>query len=74
MGSSDIERMVNQIADFYRPYPRDEAINGVAEHITMFWEMRMRKELTALLRAGGGSLSELGLAGARAALGENAGA
>ncbi len=68
MSDDDLVRMANQIADFYRPYPRDEAIRGVAEHITMFWEPRMRGKLRTLLESGGEGLSEIALAGATATL------
>jgi formate dehydrogenase subunit delta len=68
MDDSDTIRMVNQIADFFRPYPREEAVAGIAEHIKAFWEPRMCKQLGALIAAGGAGLSELSLAGAKAAL------
>ena len=64
--NNDMVRMINQMADFYRPYPHEEAVAGISEHIVSFWEPRMRKALTALLNAGGDGLSELGLAGAKA--------
>jgi formate dehydrogenase subunit delta len=64
--NSDLVRMINQMADFYRPYPRDEAIAGISEHIVSFWEPRMRKALAALLSHGGEGLSDLALAGAKA--------
>ncbi len=68
MDDNDLVRMTNQIADFYKPYPREEAVKGVAEHITMFWEPRMRKKLREMLDAGGEGLSEIALAGARSTL------
>jgi formate dehydrogenase subunit delta len=68
MDDGDTIRMVNQIADFFRPYPREEAVQGIAEHIKAFWEPRMRKQLAAVIEAGGAGLSELSMLGAKAAL------
>lgn len=64
--NNDMVRMINQMADFYRPYPHEEAVAGISEHIVSFWEPRMRKSLNMLLNAGGEGLSELGLTGAKA--------
>ena len=41
--------MANQIAAALRLRPHDEAVSGVAEHISNFWEPRMRTQLFALL-------------------------
>ncbi len=37
--------MSRQIADFFRPYPAEEATQGVADHINRFWTPRMRQGL-----------------------------
>ncbi|TGP18019.1 MULTISPECIES: formate dehydrogenase subunit delta [unclassified Mesorhizobium] len=42
-------RMANQIATFFHSKPREEGINGVAEHINKFWEPRMRRQLFEML-------------------------
>jgi formate dehydrogenase subunit delta len=68
MDDQDLVRMANQIADFYKPYPREEGVEGIAEHIVMFWEPRMRDKLKKLLDAGGEGFSELALAGARSTI------
>lgn len=68
MSEDDLVRMANQIADFYKPYPREEAVKGVAEHISMFWEKRMRSKLKELIEAGGDGMSEIAMTGAKAAL------
>jgi formate dehydrogenase subunit delta len=65
MDDNELVRMLNQIADFYRPYPYEEAVNGVAEHIIMFWEPRMRRKLAEMLSAGSQGLSDIALAGAK---------
>ena len=67
MDDSDIVRMANQIAEFHKPYPRDEAVAGISEHIRLFWEPRMRLKLKQLLDIGGAGLSNLALEGALAA-------
>lgn len=40
--------MVNQIAQFFAPYPEAEAIEGVRDHLVKFWPPAMRKELLAV--------------------------
>ncbi|MEE2526800.1 formate dehydrogenase subunit delta [Hyphobacterium sp. HN65] len=50
MRDEDIVRMTNQIAAFFQPYGRDEAVAGVAGHIRSFWEQRMRAALADLVQ------------------------
>ena len=71
MDNSDIVRMANQIADFHKPYPHDEAVAGIAEHIRLFWEPRMRSALCRILDAGGEALNPLAVEGANQALGRS---
>ena len=68
MDNRELIRMANQIADFYKPYPQDEAVAGIADHIRSFWEPRMRKALSDLVAGGGADLNALALAGAKSAL------
>jgi formate dehydrogenase subunit delta len=43
-------RLANRIGEFFAAFPdRDEAIDGVAQHIRKFWEPRMRRRLYAYL-------------------------
>jgi formate dehydrogenase subunit delta len=49
-------RMANQIADFFAPYPEEEAVTGVGDHIRSFWTKRMREELAAHVASGGKGL------------------
>lgn len=35
--------MANQIAQFFRPYPREQALTGISHHIEAFWTPKMRK-------------------------------
>jgi len=51
MQAEDLVRMANQIAHFFSPYPDEDAVEGVRDHLVKFWEPGMRKELLAI--AGG---------------------
>ena len=59
MPSDKLIRMANQIAAFMRSKPREQALEGLAAHISDYWEPRMRKQLFALLEAGGQGLDPL---------------
>jgi formate dehydrogenase subunit delta len=37
--------MARQITQFFQAYPHEQAVAGVADHITKFWEPRMRRML-----------------------------
>ncbi|QND52030.1 formate dehydrogenase subunit delta [Phyllobacterium sp. 628] len=41
--------MANQIATFFHTQPKDEAVEGVSNHINLFWESRMRTQLFIIL-------------------------
>ncbi|HEV7325917.1 MAG TPA: formate dehydrogenase subunit delta [Bosea sp. (in: a-proteobacteria)] len=36
--------MANQIGDFFKSYPDEEAVAAIADHINQFWTKRMREE------------------------------
>ena len=59
MQVKDLVRMANQIADYFRPYSKAEAIDGISKHIHLFWDPRMRNELKAHIDKGGEGLSPL---------------
>ena len=59
MEARDMIRMANQISDFFKSYGEKEALEGIAEHITKFWDPRMRRMFFAYVDAGGEGLSEL---------------
>jgi formate dehydrogenase subunit delta len=60
MDSDNLVRMANRIGEFFAAMPeRNEAIDGVANHIKRFWEPRMRRQILAHLDASGDGLSEL---------------
>jgi formate dehydrogenase subunit delta len=48
--------MVNQIGDFFKSYPHDQAVAGIADHVRKFWEPRMRKEIYAVIAKPGHGL------------------
>ena len=63
----EAERLVhnaNQIALFYAPYPRQEAIAGIAGHMKSFWPVRMRRQFKDYVAGGGSGLHELAVAAA----------
>ena len=49
----------NQIALYFASFPREEAIDGVTDHIRKFWEKRMKKQIVDYLAEGGEGLHEL---------------
>lgn len=59
METRDMVRMANQIASFFEPYPRAEALESIGKHIHLFWDPRMRDKLKTHLDAGGEGLSPL---------------
>ncbi|MBW4035612.1 MAG: formate dehydrogenase subunit delta [Proteobacteria bacterium] len=49
--------MANQIATFFNSQSDDHAIGEIANHITKFWDPRMRAKITAYVGHGGAGLS-----------------
>lgn len=46
MDIDNLVRMANQIGEFFSAYPdHNEALDGIANHISKFWEPRMRQKL-----------------------------
>ncbi|HYB90516.1 MAG TPA: formate dehydrogenase subunit delta [Candidatus Binataceae bacterium] len=53
-------KMANGIGAYFEAYPdRQQAVNGVADHLRRFWEPRMRRELVDYIRRGDGSLRKV---------------
>lgn len=65
MDSTRLVHKANQIADYFKAYPEDEAIAAVENHIRQFWEPRMRAQLARHIEAGGDGLSPLALTAVR---------
>ncbi len=42
--------MANQIGDFFKSYPHDQAVTGIKEHIEKFWDPRMLKQIYAIIQ------------------------
>ena len=47
MSEDRLVPMANQIAAFFRAYPEEDAVVGVADHIRAFWTPGMRAALSA---------------------------
>ena len=62
-GSAEhLVKMANDIGDFFRAEPvREDAVAGIANHISRFWTKRMREKLAAYLKSGGDGLDDLPL-------------
>ncbi len=58
-GAERLVSMANDIGNYFRLQPREEAIAGIATHIKRYWTARMRQKLNAYLAQGNGGLDEL---------------
>jgi len=61
MQEERLVKMANQIADFFRLKPEEQAIAGAADHIRKFWDPRMRTQMADHLASGGAGLNPLAL-------------
>ncbi len=61
MDTQNLVSMANRIGQFFESFSdRDEALEGISNHIHKFWEPRMRRELLAHADGGAqGSLSPI---------------
>ena len=48
--------MANQIAKFFVPQRRGDAVAEIADHLEKFWDPRMKADIVAHLKAGGAGL------------------
>ena len=51
--------MANQIALFFASYPKEEAVASITNHLKMFWEPRMRRQIIEYVASGGHGLNDL---------------
>ena len=66
MSESRLVYMANQIAIYFRTSPHDEAVAATLNHVTLFWEPRMRRQILEHLSAHQGEgLNEIALAAIR---------
>jgi formate dehydrogenase subunit delta len=54
-------RMANDIGNFFRAQGEERAIMGISNHIRLFWEPRMKKQIFEHLHNGGAGLNPLTL-------------
>ncbi|WP_332693248.1 formate dehydrogenase subunit delta [Bosea sp. (in: a-proteobacteria)] len=54
-----LARMANQIGDFFKSYPDEQAIPAIADHINQFWTRRMREDFRAGFEQDASALSPL---------------
>ncbi|OSQ28534.1 formate dehydrogenase subunit delta [Thalassospira sp. MCCC 1A03138] len=59
MAPDKLVYMANQIATFFTSKPHAEGVEGVAVHISDFWEPRMRKQLFDMIESGHGGFHPL---------------
>jgi formate dehydrogenase subunit delta len=57
MSPEKLVYMANQIGKFFANQGEEKAALAVADHITKYWEPRMRSAIIAHLQSGGGGLN-----------------
>lgn len=57
-------RLANDVAAQFKHLPHDAAVAGVGDHLTRFWDPRMRAQLVAAVDEGDGELDPLAAAAA----------
>lgn len=57
--SHHLTQMANDIGDFFRAQPHEDAVAGIANHLKSFWTPKMRAQLTSQMNQGEGELDEL---------------
>ena len=62
MNTEKLVTMANQIAAFFAAQGEERAVPQIARHIERFWDPRMRRAITAHVRAGGAGLQPLAVA------------
>jgi formate dehydrogenase subunit delta len=51
--------MANQIGDFFKAYPEEQAVAAIADHINQFWTKGMREQFRAGFEQDAAALSPL---------------
>jgi formate dehydrogenase subunit delta len=59
MSPKKLVYMANQIGKFFANQPEADGVAAIADHLTKFWDPRMRKAILAHLAAGGEGLDPL---------------
>ncbi len=66
MSAHSLVKMANDIGRFFASESkRADAVAGIAGHMQRFWDPRMLRQITALVREGGAGLDELPLEAVR---------
>ncbi|MCI4679703.1 formate dehydrogenase subunit delta [Rhodoblastus acidophilus] len=52
-------RMAKEIADYFRVYPEEKAVESIASHINHFWTPKMREDFLAAASEPGQALPPL---------------
>jgi formate dehydrogenase subunit delta len=50
-------RMANQIGDYFKAMPDEEAVNGAADHLKRYWTPKMVGEIIAYVDGGHSGLN-----------------
>ncbi len=60
MNADNLIHMANRIGQFFEAMPeRDEALEGIANHLQKFWDPRMRRQFLALVDEGHTDISDI---------------
>jgi formate dehydrogenase subunit delta len=59
MKASTMVHNANQIALFFASYSHEEAVAGVANHFSKYWERRMKDQIQQYVADGGSGLHPL---------------
>ena len=65
--TTHLVKMANEISNFFRLKPEEQAVAGTANHIKRFWDPRMRAKMAEHLAHGGEGLNPLALKAAQIA-------
>ncbi len=52
-------RMANQIGDYFKAMPENEAVNGAADHLRLYWTPKMVGEIIAYADSGHAGLNAI---------------
>ena len=60
MNADNLIHMANRIGQFFEAMPeRDEALEGIANHLQKFWDPRRRRQFLALVDDGRPEISDI---------------
>jgi len=59
MNTEKLIRMANEIAAFFHPYPEQQALSGIRDHLVAFWTRKMRDTILVHAEQGGEGLDPL---------------